>query len=177
MIRHQCVLGLLLMLGVATTTRGQLLAGDPNFPILNDIQWGASISEVRDACIRRHIKESSTDSAVVLSEPMLGFAARTELQFNQNTKTLKLVQAKFSQPTKTLADSITNYFTRTLGRPPVRTVKEKSLLIVTLRMEIASWRLPTGLVNLVTAMNGESLFDASMVLLPPTKPQNPTGQK
>jgi hypothetical protein len=169
--------GFLLMLSVATAARAQLLSDHANFPILDEIQWGASIGDVRGACGRRQVSEISTDSSIVLREPMLGFAARTELQFDQHAKGLRHVQVRFIEPNQIVVDSTTNYFTRTLNHPPFRTVKEKSLLIVTIRMEIASWRLPSGLVNLVTARRGESLFDASLILLPPTHQQTPAGAK
>lgn len=168
MLRRQRIFGLLALMCIAATSRGQLLSGDENFPILNEIHWASTQNEVRDLCVRRHVEASQTDSAMVIRSPMVGFAARTELQFDQNLGTLKLVQVKFSKSTQTLVDSVTNHLARTIGRAPVRTVKEKSVLIMTLRMEIASWRLSTGLVNLVAAKRGDSLFDASLVLLPPT---------
>ena len=127
------------------------------------------MNEVRGLCERHHVAATSTDSAIFIPIPVLGFASRTELQFDQHLKTLKLVQAKFNEPTKLLADSITSYLTRTMGKAPVRTAKEKNLLITTIRMEMALWKSSTGLVNLVTAMRGDSFFDASLVLFPPTE--------
>jgi hypothetical protein len=171
MYRHECVYSFLLVLTLTTSTKGQLLNGDSNFPILNEIQWTSTINEVRDFCALRAVDASTTDSAIIISARMLGFAARTELKFDQNLKTLKLVQAKFSESTKTVIDSLTNHLTRMFGRGPLRTVKEKSLLIMTLRMEFASWRSAAGLVNIVTAMRGDSPFDVSLVLFPPTLQQ------
>jgi hypothetical protein len=172
MTRHQGICGLIAILSIATVAKGQLLNGDTNFPVINELRWELTMNEVRGLCERRHVAMTATDTAIVINVPVLGYASRTELQFDQHLKTLKLVQAKFNEPTKLLADSITSHLTRMLGRDPVRTVKEKSLLIITIRMEMALWKSSTGLVNLVTAMRGESLFDASLVLFPPTAQQN-----
>jgi hypothetical protein len=174
---HQFMIGLLLILAATSFTEGQLLNGDTNFPVLNESRWGISINDVRDLCIRRHVEAVSTDSAIIIRERMLGFAAHTEFKFDQDLKVLKLVQIKFSEATKTVIDSVTNHFTRLFGRAPLRTVKEKSVLIMTLRMELASWRSTSGLVSLVTAMRGDSPFDASLVLMPPTAQQAPSGPK
>jgi hypothetical protein len=164
--------GLIAVLAFVTVAKGQLLNGDANFSIISELQWGLTMNEARGLCERHHVAQTSTDSAIVITIPLLGFASRTELQFDQHSKILKSVQAKFNEPTKLLADSITNYFTRTMGRGPVRTAKEKSLLIITIRMEMALWKSSTGLINLVTAMRGGTIFDASLVLFPPTEQQN-----
>jgi len=177
MTRKQRACGLLLLLGVATTARAQLLNGDVNFPILNEIRWESKMNEVRTICERRHAAESSTDSAIVISVPMLGFKARTEMKFDQGLKTLKSVQVKYHDCTKILVDSLTSHFTRIFGRGPIRTVKEKSFIVITLRIEMAMWRSSMGLVSLVTAMRDDSLFDASLVLYPPTTQQSQSSPK
>jgi len=177
MTRKQRACGLLLLLGVATTARAQLLNGDANFPILNEIRWESKMNEVRTICERRHAAESSTDSAIVISVPMLGFKARTEMKFDQGLKTLKSVQVKYNDCTKILVDSLTSHLTLMLKHAPFRTVKEKSVIIMTIRMEMATWRSSAGLVNLVTATRDNTLFDASLVLYPPTIQQNQSNPK
>jgi hypothetical protein len=159
------------VLAFVTVAKAQLLNGDANFPIISELRWGVTMNEVQGLCERHHVAVTSTDSAIVITIPALGFLSRTELQFDQHSKALKSIQAKFNEPTTLLADSIANYLTRMTGRSPVRTAKEKSLLIITIRMEMALWRLSTGLVNLVTAMRGGSIFDASLVLFPPAEQQ------
>ena len=177
MRRPRCICGLIAILGFSTVAKGQLLNGDTNFPIINELRWELTMSEVQSLCERYNVAATATDSAIVITVPVLGFASRTELQFNQHSKTLKSVQAKFNEPTKLLVDSITNYLTRTTGRSPVRTVKEKSLLIISIRVEMAFWSSSAGLVNLVTAMRGDSMFDASLVLFPPTAQQTGGNKK
>jgi hypothetical protein len=177
MKQHHVIIGMLILMGVAENANGQLIRGDVNFPIINELRWGVAMSEVQALCQTHQLVPSVTDSNIVLQVPVLGFGSRTELQFDQALKTLKRIQAKFSEPSKALADSVTNHLTRVLGRSPVRTAKEKSLLIVTIRLEMAMWNSPTGLVNLVTATRGESLFDASLVLIPPTTQQAESGKR
>jgi hypothetical protein len=177
MKQYKAICTLLIMFCAVDSASGQLIRGDENFPVINELRWGETMSEVRILCEGRQPGVSSTDSVIILQLPVLGFAARTELQFDQKTKSLKQIQAKFKEPSKALADSITSYLIRILGRGPVRTVKEKSLLIFTVRLEMATWNSPTGLVNLVTATKGESLFDASLVFFPPTVQQTSGGAK
>ena len=177
MIRQKLVCGLLIQLYVATTAGAQLLNGDASFPILNEIRWESKMNEVQSLCERRHAAQSLTDSTIVLNAPMLGFKARTEMKFDRGLKTLKSVQVKFNESTKTLVDSLTSHFTLVFGHAPFRTVKEKSVIIMTIRMEMATWKSSTGLVNLVTAMRGDMLFDASLVLFPPTTQQSQSSPK
>jgi hypothetical protein len=168
MTRNRSICSLIAILAAVTVVKGQpLFNGDANFPIVCELQWGSTMNEVLSLCERQHIAVTPKDSAIVIAIPVLGFSSHTELQFDQHLKALKSVQAKFVAPTKQLADSITSYLTRTIGRGPVRTSKEKNLIITTIRMEMALWRLSTGMVNLVTAMRGDSFFDASLVLFPP----------
>ena len=152
-----------------TPSIAQTLLEDREFTPLDKIKWGMKESEIVTITQKLGLLASSTDSTVVLRAPILRFPARTEIQFDSETGRMKLVQAKFDESTNALADSVTNYLVHMLGRAPARTVKEKSFIIFTLRMEWASWKLPSnGLVNLVTMKRGDSLLDASIVLVSPT---------
>jgi len=158
------VLTILVLPGIA---RAQLLNGDEHFPIINELRWETSMSDARTLCEQHRVAIETKDSTIIVTIPVLGFASRTELQFTESLKSLKSVQAKFSDASGQLADSVTNYFTRTLRSLPVRTFKEKSLLIFTVRLEMALWKSPTGIVNLVTAKQGNSFLEASLVFFPP----------
>jgi len=158
----------LMLLGFVTTVRGQLLNGDTNFPILHEIQWKSSMMEVRGLCEAGNIAQTTTDSTMILIAPMLGFPARTEVQFDRELKTIKLIQVKFDEATTTLIDSVTNHFIRTMGHKPILTVKEKSLIIVTVRLEVSSWKSRTGVVSLFAGKRGDSLFSASLLMGAPT---------
>lgn len=174
MIRWQerSVLALAVMIVFAATAQAQMLRGDPSFPVLNELDWKMSMQEVQNLCQKRNVPESAKDSSIILAVSFFGFSTRTEIQFDKGLRTLKLVQAKFKEPTKAMEDTLLQHFTKICGMAPYRTVKEKSLLIVTVRMQMAVWRSPTELVNLVTATRGDSIFDLSLVLFPPTKQQN-----
>ncbi len=158
---------LLILLGLTGIAHAQLLNGDEHFPIINELHWETSMSEARILCERHRVTMEIRDSTIIVKIPVLGFESRTELQFTETTKSLKSIQAKFNEASGQLADSVTNYFTRTLGAKPVRTFKEKSLIIFTVRLEMALWKSPTGIVNLVTAKQGNSFIDASLVFFPP----------
>jgi hypothetical protein len=167
-MRRQTICRLLLLIGLATPARGQLLNGDANFPILHEIRWNSGMDEVRGLCEARHVVQTSKDSAMVINVPMLGYAARTEVQFDRDLKTIKLIQVKFDEATASLVDSVTSHFTRTMGHKPMMTVKEKSLIIFTVRIEVASWKSRTGAVSLFAGKRGDSLFSASLLMGAPT---------
>jgi hypothetical protein len=175
MVRAQkrYLLMLALALVLSPPASAQMLRGDRNFPVLNELNWNMSMEEVQSICQKNSVLESAKDSLIVLAVSFFGCSTRTEIQFDKEHKTLKLVQAKFKEPTKAAADTLLQHLTAICGRPPYRTVKEKSLLIVTIRMQMAVWRSPTEIVNLVTATGGDSIFDLSLVLFPPTKQQDP----
>jgi hypothetical protein len=56
-------------------------------------------------------------------------------------------------------------------------VKEKSVIIMTIRMEMAVWRSSAGFVNLVTATRGDTPFSMSLLLRPPTTQQTQSNPK
>ena len=174
MIRRQerSVFAVAVILVLAATAQAQMLRGDQSFPVLNELDWKMSMQEVQDLCQKRNVLVSAKDSSIILAVSFFGFSTRTEIQFDKELRILKLVQAKFKEPTKAMEDTLLQHITKICGTPPYRTVKEKTLLIFTVRMQMAVWRSPTELVNLVTAMRGDSLFDLSLVLFPPTKQQN-----
>ena len=168
---------ILFILGAAGYANGQILGGDEHFPIIKELRWESTMEEARTVCERSRVSPDINDSVVVVTIPLLGFTARTEFQFNQSRQSLKSVQAKFNEANAALVDSVTGFFTRTLGRPPVRTAKEKSLILFTVRLEMAVWRAAWGMVNLVTAKQGNSFLEASLVFFPPTIQQSPAANQ
>lgn len=167
------VIALTLMVVFAEGVRAQMLHGDPGFPVLNELKWEMSMQEVQSVCRAHRVLESANDTSIVIALSFCGFSTRTEIRFDQGLRTIKLVQARFKEPTKAMEDTLLQHLTKTFGTAPFRTAKEKSVLIVTIRMQIAVWRLATEVVNLVTAMRGDSIFDVSLVLFRPTKQQDP----
>jgi hypothetical protein len=156
------------MVGVAPA---QLLHGDRAFPVLNELRWEMGMQDVQSLCQEGSVLEYSKDSLVILNVSFFGSSCRTEIQFDQDLKKIKRVQVKFKEATKALEDTLVQHFTALCGMAPYRTMKEKNLLIVTLRIQIAAWRLPTEIVSLVTGMKGDDIMDLSLMLAPPTKQQ------
>jgi hypothetical protein len=161
--------GLAVLIGLTSTASSQILNHDEDFPVLNEMRWDMSLSEARSLCEARHVLRGSSDSSVTFEMSYLGFPASAELTFDHGSGTMSHIQVKFKEPTKTIEDTLVNHFTRTCGREPVRQVKEKSLLIITIRMEAAVWKLPSAVVELVTAKRNDSIFDLHLVLLPLAK--------
>jgi hypothetical protein len=165
----QGLYALVMMIGLSTAAHAQILNHDLNFPVLNEMRWGISINEVRSLCEVRHVLESSTDSTVIVGMSYFGFPARVEINFDRPLATLSRIQVKFKDPTKAIEDTLVDHFTRACGSAPYRQAKEKSLLIMTIKMEIAAWKSPTEIINLMGAKRNDVLFDLYLSLLPPSK--------
>lgn len=160
---------LVAMISIATIAGAQILNRDPNFPVLNEMRWDMSLNEARSLCEAHHVLEGSTDSTVTLRMSYFGFPAKAEIVFDRALATMERIQVKFNDAAKAIEDSLVNHFTRTSGNAPYRQAKEKSLLIMTIKMEVAAWKLPTEIINLVTAKRNDVLFEIHLTLLPHSK--------
>ncbi len=152
----------------------QMLRGDKDFPILNELNWKMSMQDVGSICQKSGVLESSKDSSMILTISFFGSPTRTEIQFDETLKQIKRVQAKFKEPTKTLEDTLVKRLTTICGMAPYKTSKEKNLLIVRIRVQAALWKTPTEIVTVLTGLSGEELIDLSLVLHPPTIRQQKT---
>ncbi len=162
--------GLIVMLfALAGQTQGQLLRGNTNFPILKDLQWESTLADVQKTCNDQRVPLSITDTNATFELPMLGFAARTEVAFDRSTQRISQFYVRFSESTQVLVDSISNYFTRLCKHEPYRASKEKSLLIITFRMDLAVWKTQTDAVTLITARRGDTYVSAYLRIAPPPK--------
>ena len=162
---------LVLAMALAATAPAQMLRGDRAFPVLNQLNWNMSMQEVQDISQKQGAFESAKDSIVILALSFFGNSTRTEIEFDQDLKKIKHVRAKFKEATKTLEDTLVQHLTRICGAAPYKTTKEKNLLIVTLRIQMAIWKSPTEMINLVSGFKGEDMMDLSLVLRPPTNQQ------
>ena len=169
MLCRYCIYGLVVTLSLLAVARTQPLKDDKNFPVLNELQWETSLDSTRKIFESRNILESSTDSIVVGRMNYFGFPTRVEIAFYRGSAGMRSVNVKFKNPTRAIEDTLVNHFTQLANRAPVRQTKEKSLLIMTLKMEIAIWKLSSGTVLLVTGKRNEEIFDLYLSLLPPSK--------
>ena len=170
-LQKRYFLAIALAMALAPTVSAQMLRGDKDFPVLNQLNWKMSMQEAQDICRKQGVAASVKDSMVVLEVSFFGSSTRTEIQFDRDLQKIKRVQAKFRDATKALEDTLGQRLTAICGMAPYKTTKEKNLLIVTLRIQMAIWRSPTEIVSLVTGSKGEDLMDLSLVLVPPTKQQ------
>ena len=98
-----------------------------------------------------------------------GLSARTEIAFFAGSEGVHDIRVKFHRPTRETEDTLVKHFTALTGKPPVRQTKQKSILVVTLKMETAGWKLSNGTVFLITAKRNEEIFDLLLSFLPPVK--------
>lgn len=170
-LQNRHFLELALVMAAAVTAHAQMLRGDPAFPVLNELKWEMSMQEVQNFAAKQGVLERAKDSLVILNSSLFGSSTRTEIQFDQDLKKIKRVQAKFKDATKALEDSLVRHVTAICGGPPYRVTKEKNLLIVTLRIQMDIWRSPAEIVSLVTGWKGDEIMDLNLALSPPTRQQ------
>ena len=128
-----------------------------------------SSKEVRSLCETRNVLESVTDSTVIFGLSYFGFPARIQISFDRKSATMTGIEVKFKEPTKVIEDTLVNHFTRVTGNVPFRQAKEKSVLIITIKMEVAAWKFPTEAVSLIGAKRNDVMFDLHLSLLPHPK--------
>jgi hypothetical protein len=144
----------------------QMLAGDPNFPVLNEIRWEMSTSEVQNLCDSKWKATSSTDSTLVYNSSFFGAEARTKIQFDVKSKKPRIIDIGFEHANSTMRDTLVSHFTLTTGRPPIITTKEKSAIIFTIKMEVAAWKTGKETVGVMTAMRGSSVIALNLIITP-----------
>jgi len=144
----------------------QVLGGNPNFPVLNEIQWEMKASEIQSLCANRWKETSNTDSAMVYSASFFGTSARVKIQVDPNSKMPRMIDIAFEQPTSAMRDTLVSRFTQTTGKAPFITTKEKSAIIFTIKLEMAIWKTGNETVSVMTAMRGSSIVALSIILAP-----------
>ncbi len=164
MIRFLGLCGIVSTMAFPVLAVAQILGGDQNFPVLNEIRWEMSASEIQSLCNSKWSATSSTDSTMVYNASFFGAATRTKIQFDHNSRKPRMIDIGFEQPTSAMRDTLVSYFTLTTGKPPVITTKEKSAIIFTIKFEIAAWKTGKETVGVMTAMRGTSIVGLSLVL-------------
>ena len=169
MIRRQSLYWLAAVASLMAVARGQALKGDDSFPMLNEMRWEMSLVEVKNLCAAHQSLETGTDTTVIAGMNYFGFPTRIQIMFLHGSPSINSITVKFKSPTRQIADTLINHFTRLTGKEPLRQTKEKSLLIVTLRMELSGWKLRDGTVSLIAAKHNDDIFDLFLTLLPASK--------
>ncbi|MCX6145352.1 MAG: hypothetical protein NTZ35_19270 [Ignavibacteriales bacterium] len=144
----------------------QMLGGDPNFPVLNEIRWEMRTSEIQSLCNNKWRETSSTDSTMVYNSSFFGASAKTMIQVDPKSKQPRMINIGFEQATSAMRDTLLNHFALITGKPPVITTKEKNAIIFTLKFEMALWKTGKETVGVMTAMRGSSIVALSLILTP-----------
>jgi hypothetical protein len=166
MMRLLSLCGLTSTVSFPVLAVAQMLGGDPNFPVLNEIRWEMSTGEVQNLCDSKWKATSSTDSTLVYSSSFFGAEARTKIQFDAKLKKPRMIEIGFEHANSTMRDTIISHFTLTTGRPPVITTKEKSVIIFTIKIVVAAWKTDKETVGVMTAMRGSSVVALSLIITP-----------
>jgi hypothetical protein len=166
MMRLLSLCGLVSAMSFPVLAVAQMLGGDPNFPVLNEIRWEMSIGEVQNLCDSKWKATSSTDSTLVYNSSFFGADARTKIQFDAKSKKPRMIEIGFEHANGTMRDTLVSHFTLTTGRPPIITTKEKSAIIFTIKIEVAAWKAGKEAVGVMTAMRGSSVIALSLIITP-----------
>jgi hypothetical protein len=157
------------LLAVALTlfsvpAQAQLLAGDSRFPIINEIRWETTRGDITKICEKQGLPIHTTDSTLVFQVKVFDKPTKTKIQFEPSTQTPFMVSVVFDESTEPMRDTLINHFTTTAGKKPVFTTKEKSAVIFTMKMELASWKIGGDLVSIMTMKGGGSMLGLSVLI-------------
>jgi len=146
--------------------RAQVLNGDEQFPLLNQIRWDMSRQTILNLCAAHGTNGRGNDMAVTFDARFFGADANAFVRFKNGAERPQLIDVKFKELTEKLLDTLVSHFTRVLGESPIRAEKEKSLLLITLRMEVAAWKTKTERITLVVGKKNKSIFDINLSIAP-----------
>jgi hypothetical protein len=151
---------------IPTPAASQGLVGDPSFPVLNEIRWEMSASQIQGLCKDKWKETSSTDSTVVYKSSFFGSASMVKIQFDMKSKKARMIDIGFEEATIAMRDTLVNHLTQIMGKPPVITTKEKSAIIFTIKLEMAFWKSGNETIAVMTGMRGSSVVAVSLILTP-----------
>jgi hypothetical protein len=144
----------------------QELKDDDQLKPLNQIRWNMSKEEVLQICNANKLRIGGSDTTVTFDAVFFGVDAKAFVRFKNKAEKPWGIDVKFKELSEKLLDTIVNHFTRITGKPPVRAEKEKSLLLVTMRMEIAAWKTNADKIMLMVGRQNKSIFDINLSFQP-----------
>ena len=164
MTKLSVLCGLILMMSLSVHVAAQMLGGDPNFPLLNEIRWDMRTDEIKSLCESRKTLLGTSDSTLTFQVRFFETSTRVKVQFNRASQLPRMVEITFEEATTAIHDTLVNYFTRKIGKPPLLTTKEKSAIIFTIKMEIASWRGVNEIISVMTMMRGSEILGVNLLI-------------
>ena len=147
-----------------TGAPAQLLAGDSRFPLLNEIRWDMKADEIRSLCESRKALLRTTDSTLIFQANFFDASTKAKVQFDRTSQLPRMIDIGFEESTEAIRDTLINHFTKSTGKPPFMTTKEKSAIIFTIKMEVASWRSEKEMINVMTMKRGNTILAISMLI-------------
>ena len=120
--------------------------------------------EIKDLCENRKTLLRTTDSTLVFQARFFEASTRAKVQFDRTSQLPQMVDVAFEEATTAIRDTLINHFTRKIGKPPLVTTKEKSMIIFTIKMEVASWRSGNEMINVMTMMRGSEILGVNMLI-------------
>jgi hypothetical protein len=142
----------------------QMLGGDPNFPVLNEVRWNMKADEIKSLCENRKIQIRTMDSTLIFQARFFEASSRAKIQFDRTSQLPQMVEIAFEEATAAIHDTLINYFTRKIGKPPLVTTKEKNAIIFTIKMEVASWRGGNEMISVMTMMRGSEILGVNLIV-------------
>lgn len=85
-----------------------------------------------------------------------------------------MVDIGFEESTEAIRDTLISRFTMTMGRKPLVTTKEKSVIVFTFKMELNSWKTDKETISVTTMARGSSLLSLSILIAPLSSDQKKT---
>ena len=164
MTRSSVLCGLLLMVFFSAHVAAQILGGDPNFPLLNEIRWDMKTNEIENLCESRKTPLRTSDSTLTFQAKIFETLTRAKIQFDRASRLPRMVEVAFQEATAATRDTLVNYFTRKTGKPPLVTTKEKSAIIFTIKIEVASWRGGDEMISVMTMMQGSEILGVNLLI-------------
>lgn len=158
-----------LLVSLPTILQAQVLGGDERFPVLNQIRWDMSREKILHLCASEKLNTSGNDTTVTFEAKFLGVEAKTYVRFKGKAERPWGIDVKFNELSEKLVDTLVNHFTRITGETPRKAAKEKNLVLMTMRMELAAWKTKTDKIRLIVGRRDKSIFDINLSLEPASR--------
>ena len=155
-----------LITALPTILHAQILNGDDRFPLFHQIRWDMNKERVLHVCAANNVNAIETDTTVTFDMRVFDVEAKAFVRFKDKTEKPWVIEVKFKELTEKLVDTLVNHFTRTTGESPLRAAKEKSLILITMRMELVAWKTKMDKIRLIIGRRGDSIFAINLSLGP-----------
>lgn len=156
----------LLALVLSVVTEAQVLDGDQQFPVLNKMRWDMSRENILALCAASRITTSGNDSTITFDSEFFSAPAKVIARFREGQRRPWTIEVKFQDPKEHIPDTLVNYFTRKVGKPPANAEQKKSALLFTLRVGLSMWKTATERITLLVGRRNNSVFEVTLGIRP-----------